>query len=60
MASGILEGKIALITGGARGLGREMALAYAQAGAAGIAITAAPGSDEKSIRVKKQFWSFVT
>ena len=40
-----LDGKVALITGRARGLGREMAIGYAAAGAAGIAFTAAPGSD---------------
>lgn len=41
-----LNGHTLLITGGSRGLGREMALACAQAGASGITLTAAPGSDE--------------
>ena len=42
---GVLEGKTAIITGGARGMGREMALAFAREGAS-VTITAAPGSLE--------------
>jgi NAD(P)-dependent dehydrogenase (short-subunit alcohol dehydrogenase family) len=32
--TGVLAGKVAVVTGGSRGLGREMVLAYAEAGAA--------------------------
>jgi 3-oxoacyl-[acyl-carrier protein] reductase len=54
MAGNELEGKIAIITGGSRGLGREMAIGFAGAGAAGVTITAAPGSDEQSSDLKAE------
>jgi len=41
-----LAGKIVLITGGGRGLGRAMALGMARAGADGITITAAASQGE--------------
>ncbi|MEE2655127.1 MAG: SDR family oxidoreductase [Pseudomonadota bacterium] len=54
MADKVLEGRFALITGGSRGLGKEMAIAYARAGAAGIVITAAPGSDETTAEINDE------
>ncbi|MBT5051407.1 MAG: SDR family oxidoreductase [Rhodospirillaceae bacterium] len=41
-----LAGKIAIVTGGGRGLGRAMALGFAGAGAAGIVVTAARSPDQ--------------
>jgi len=41
-----LNGKIAIITGASRGLGREMAIGFAEAGIEGVTITASPAADE--------------
>ncbi|MDX1484448.1 MAG: SDR family oxidoreductase [Alphaproteobacteria bacterium] len=41
-----LDGKVAIIAGASRGMGREIAVTYAAAGAEGVTVTAAPASDE--------------
>jgi 3-oxoacyl-[acyl-carrier protein] reductase len=41
-----LEGKVAIIAGASRGMGREIAVTYAGAGAKGVTVTAAPAHDE--------------
>jgi 3-oxoacyl-[acyl-carrier protein] reductase len=54
MAGNQLEGRVAIVTGGARGMGREMAIAFAAAGAAGVTINAAPGSLETEAEIRAE------
>ncbi len=50
-----LAGKVALVTGGSRGMGREMAVAFVAAGAKGVCITAAAASDESRAEIEAEF-----
>ena len=49
-----LEGKVAVITGASRGMGREIAIAYAKAGAKGVVVTAAAASDEAKAEIENE------
>jgi 3-oxoacyl-[acyl-carrier protein] reductase len=49
-----LKGKVAVVSGASRGMGREMALAFANAGAKGVIVTAAPASDENQAEIQAE------
>lgn len=54
MESISLSGKTAIIAGASRGMGRELAIAYARAGAKAITVTAAPASDETRAQIESE------
>jgi len=49
-----LDGKVAIIAGASRGMGREMAVAFAAAGAKGVVVTAAPARDESKDAIEAE------
>ncbi len=49
-----LEGRVAVVTGASRGMGREIAIAYAKAGAKGVVVTAAAASDESKTEIENE------
>ncbi len=50
----LLSEKVAIIAGASRGMGREVAIAFAQAGARGIIVTAAPAVDETLAEIEAE------
>ena len=54
-----LEGKVAIIAGASRGMGREIAIAFARAGAKGVTVTAGPGIDETRAEIEGELGEVV-
>ena len=47
-----LDRKVAIIAGASRGMGREIAIAYALAGVRGVTVTAAPARGDRIGAIK--------
>ena len=48
---GLLDGKVALVTGSGRGLGRACAQTFAREGAKVVVATLTPGNGEETVRL---------